>query len=152
MLDFFLETKLNPAATNVSFLDANLIKTIHYMFNECDFLSDELITEWYEKLSGQVKDAAATSKDETLEAKKHAVNKLKPFIDWLQESDEDDDDDDEDEEEDDWAQASKLFLNLWLYIFFLPFIFLFFSYRFMTFTKNDVFFFPSKLFKPKKIN
>jgi hypothetical protein len=101
MLDFFLETKLNPAATNVSFLDANLIKTIHYMFNECDFLSDELITEWYEKLSGQVKDAAATSKDETLEAKKHAVNKLKPFIDWLQESDEDDDDDDEDEEEDD---------------------------------------------------
>ncbi len=92
MLDFFVETRLNASASAIAFLDANLLKTIHYMFNECDFLSDEIIVEWYEKLSGQVNEVTSSSKDETLEAKKHAVSKLKPFIEWLQEDDEDDDD------------------------------------------------------------
>ena len=90
---FFVETKLTATSSTNSFADSYLVKTIHYMFNECEFLSDEVIIEWYEKQ--HVANDASTQADH-VEVKKFALNKLKPFIEWLKEDEDEDDDEDED--------------------------------------------------------
>jgi hypothetical protein len=86
-LDFFLETTSKLGSN--SLIDSSYVKTLHYLFNECEFLSDEAILEWYEKQSLNLNVAN--------ESKKYAIGKLKPFIEWLKEDEEDDDDDDDDE-------------------------------------------------------
>jgi translation initiation factor eIF-2B subunit epsilon len=97
MMDFFIESKLNSNyTTKTGFLDAYFAKVAHYLYNDCeDFLSEALVIEWYNKQ----KEALETKKDEALasniELKRHAINKLGPFINWLQESEEEDEDDDD---------------------------------------------------------
>lgn len=94
LLDFFIETKLDKTSAATSFLDAYLVKTLHFMFDSFDeFLSDELIIEWFEKMESNL--AGNNNKqEENLEVRKHCLTKLKPFIDWLKEDDDDDEDDD----------------------------------------------------------
>lgn len=84
-LEFIVET--NGKIGSNQFIDNYYVKTLHYLFNEFDFLSQEAISEWYEK---QVSREATSS-----EATKYAITKLKPFIDWLNQDDDDDDDDDD---------------------------------------------------------
>ena len=69
------------------FIDVNYVKTLHYLFNEYDFLNQEAIIEWYDKQLGRL--------DGSKETTKYAIGKLKPFIDWLKEEDEDDDEEDD---------------------------------------------------------
>ena len=67
------------------------------MYNDCDFLNEEVILEWFERLEK----VNSEKKDlENLELRKYANKKLEPFIKWLKEAEEDDDDDKDDEEDD----------------------------------------------------
>lgn len=86
-MEFFVEMSTKIGSNQ--FIDVNYVKTLHYLFNEYDFLNQEAIIEWYDKQVGRL--------DGSSETTKYAIGKLKPFIDWLKE-DEDDDDDDEDDE------------------------------------------------------
>lgn len=80
-LEFFAETNAKLASNQ--FIDSYFVKTLHYLYNELDFLSDEAILEWHDK---QIANLATFDK-----TKKYAIGKLKPFIEWIKEDDEDDD-------------------------------------------------------------
>lgn len=98
-LDFFIETKLKVKINNVvtSFIDAYYVKLLHYLYNDCDFLNEEVILEWFERLEK----VNSEKKDlENLELRKYANKKLEPFIKWLKEAEEDDDEDEDDEDDD----------------------------------------------------
>ena len=100
-VDFFVETRFKVKLNNVvsSFLDAYYVKLLHYLYNECDFLNEEEILEWFEKQEKANEEAGKKGADDVVEIRKYANKKLEPFIKWLREADEDDDEDEEDEDE-----------------------------------------------------
>lgn len=98
--DFFIETKLYLDQQDKAFLDSFYVKTIHFLYDDCDFLSDALILEWYQQQNEKL-EASKNSKQvliQNIELKRYSLNKLKPFIEWLQEDDDEDDDDEEEED------------------------------------------------------
>jgi translation initiation factor eIF-2B subunit epsilon len=99
--DFFVENKALIS-------DALYVKVLHALYNDYEFLSENVIVEWYtnQKSVLQLKDQQTSTSDakqqaliQSIENKKHLIHKLQQFIDWLEESEEDEDD--EEEEEDD---------------------------------------------------
>ena len=80
---------------NQNFLNVSS-KTIHYMFDKLDMLSEEAILAWYyDENDDEDGGSDASSKANQIISKK-LRQKLKPLIDWLNE-----DDDEESEEDDD---------------------------------------------------
>lgn len=107
-LEFFVETSLKVMASTsqsgpttpptwAQFLDKFYVKTLHFLFNDFEFLSQEAVLEWYDKQCRQM--ATLDESDPKNGVKKYAIGKLKPLIEWIKK--EDDDNDDEEEEEDD---------------------------------------------------
>jgi carbonic anhydrase/acetyltransferase-like protein (isoleucine patch superfamily) len=89
LLHFCVDAKLskkNPNYEIVNFVDSYYVKMIHHMYNECDILTETNIIEWYSK---QVANSELPSK------KSEAIEKLKPFIKWLEEAEEEEDEDED---------------------------------------------------------
>jgi hypothetical protein len=72
--DFYVE---NPTVTQYA------IKTIHHMFNDCEFLNDECIIQWHEK---------KLKEDKLSDEEKNLLKKMEPFIEWLKEDEDEEDD------------------------------------------------------------
>ena len=113
-MDFFVQTAFRLPAkqqqqqqveTPLDFINAYCVKVLHFLYNDCEFLSEDEIVEWHAK---QLQTTTAASVEPTTimgqeseddrRARLHSLRKLQPFIDWLQEEDDDDDDDDDEEE------------------------------------------------------
>ncbi|CAF0972451.1 unnamed protein product [Brachionus calyciflorus] len=104
--DFFIETRAHSDQAPNSFLDANYVKAIHYMYNDLEILDEDIVIEWYDKQveflkSSQNADLEKMDPQQRIQAEKiirkaYSITKLKDFVDWLKQ----DDDDDEDEEDD----------------------------------------------------
>lgn len=96
-LSFFIETSDKLKAQPNYFIDTYYVKTLHFMFNDIEFLKDNVILAWYEEKQSQLENPSNANADDVDPArKKYCIGKLTKFIEWLQE-DEDEDDDDDDE-------------------------------------------------------
>lgn len=101
--DFFINTKLHLDQVQNAFLDLYYVKTLHYMFNEGQFLDESIIIEWHQQQvdlleTSKKNDITLLNTQQRLQAEKilskeHSIKKLQPFIEWLKEDDDSDQDD-----------------------------------------------------------
>ena len=105
MFDFFIEAKpVKLENSELNLLETSFVRVLHYLYNDFEFLSEEVILEWYQDKEKRASTSTPGDEDfdaDEFEKTKIAVKKLKPFIDWLKEDENDDDDEDEDDEDDD---------------------------------------------------
>ena len=71
-------------------------KTIHYMFDKLEILSEEAILAWYYDESDEEEEGIDASSKTNQEISKKLRQKLKPLIEWLEEEDDDESEDDDD--------------------------------------------------------
>lgn len=97
--EFFIESPFNMSnyGSKFGFLDACYAKLMHYFYNDCEILNDAVAIEWFgkQKSSLEAKAVSDNTLKYDLESKRHAVNKLEPFIKWLEESEEEDSDEED---------------------------------------------------------
>lgn len=100
--DFFISTKLHSDQVQNAFMDLYYVKTLHHMFNECEFLDESIIIEWHEQQielleKSKKTDISLLDTQQRLQAgkilsKEYSIKKLAPFIEWLKKDDDDESD------------------------------------------------------------
>jgi hypothetical protein len=87
--EFFVESKFNITGygSKFGFLDACYVKVLLHLFKELEILNDDLTIEWYKKQKKSLQSNAANE-----EGRRHAINKLEAFMNWLEESESSDED------------------------------------------------------------